>query len=404
MKGVFVILDGIGDEPCQILSQKTPLEAAVTPNLDAFARKSRIDRCFTVKKGFTPESHQGVLSLLGYDVDSECRGALEALGLGIKLRNGDLALRCNFATVDDLHHLNVFDRRAGRTLTTKESKQLAEFLNKKITTQFKTEFYPSVHHRGVLVMRGGFSNNISKVDVDSRGKLAFAEPLDDEEDSKLSAEFVNSYIRHSFNLLDEHPTNISRAKKGLYAANILIARGASNEIPRFKKLRGKWMALGYMPLEIGIAKSVGMDVFTFSYPDMKDMDAYSNIYEGLSLAVKNAINMLKKYKDKYDYFYIHFKETDLPGHDNKPLDKVKMIEYIDKEFFSFLGKFIGGSRLIVTGDHVTACRRKAHTSGPVPLMMYPIPAVREQRFTETDAAQGNVVLGKRVLEQGLFLH
>jgi 2,3-bisphosphoglycerate-independent phosphoglycerate mutase len=404
MKGVFVILDGIGDEPCQALGQKTPLEAAKTPNLDAFAKKSKIDRCITVKEGYTPESHEGVLSLLGYESKIDCRGALEALGLGIKLKNGDLALRCNFATVDDLHNLNILDRRAGRTLTTKEARQLAENLNKKITTQFKTEFYPSVQHRGVLVMRGGFSNNFSDVDVDSRGKLAFSEPLDEEEDSKLSSEFVNSYIRHSFNLLDNHPINIARAKKGLYSANILLARGASNEVPKFKKLKGKWMALGYMPLEIGIAKATGMDLFTFKYPEMKDMDVYRNIYDGLNLAVKNAIEMLKKYKNKYDYFYIHFKETDLPGHDNKPLDKIKMIEHIDKEFFGFLHGFIGESRLIVTGDHATACRRKSHTADAVPLLRYPSPAVKEQRFTESSAAEGNVVLGKKVLERGMFLH
>ena len=228
MKGVFVILDGVADLPCSALGDKTPLEVAETPNLDEIAKKSRIDYCYTVKEGIAPESSAAIVSLLGYNPNFAPRGPIETRGLGIKLKNGDLAFRCNFATIEDLESRNIIDRRAGRTLTTEEAKILARVINENVKLPYKFEFHPSIQHRGVLVIRGGFSDNISNVDpaysisgareFSDGGKLSFSKSFDDEEDSKLSAELVNSFVRQSFEILDKHPINIARAKKGLYSA------------------------------------------------------------------------------------------------------------------------------------------------------------------------------------------
>ena len=412
MKGVFVIMDGAADLPCSVLGEKTPLEAAKTPNLDEIARKSRIDYCFTVKEGVAPESSAAVVSLLGYDPTFSPRGPIEARGLGIKLKNGDLALRCNFATITDLNSLSILDRRAGRTLTTEEAKILAKTLNEKVKLPFKFEFYPSIQHRGVLVIRGGFSDNISNVDpaygsegvmpLEGELKLPFSKPFDDEDDSKLSAEIVNSFVRQSFEVLDKHPVNVARAKKGLYSANVVICRDAGSKPTRFKKLPGKWMSLGYMPLEIGVSEAVGMSVYKFRYPRLNGIDVYGNLYDGLDDAIKYAKKMLWWYKNKFDYFYIHFKETDVPGHDNKPLDKVKMIETIDKDFFSYLKKFIGGAKLIITADHTTACRKKVHTADPVPVLIYPQEKESEKRFIESEGLKGRKLIGKNLLKNNFF--
>src|SRR3989344_2184004 len=291
MKGVFVILDGVADLPCKALNEKTPLEAAETPNLNEIASKSRIDYCYTVKEGYVPESDAGVISLLGYDIVHEKRGSLEAVGVGVKLRNGDLALRCNFATVDSLDdkYCNILDRRAGRTLTTREAELLAKEINENVTLPFPFRFIPAVQHRGVLVIRGGFSDNITKVDATENGKLVWAKPLDDEEDSKLAADLINMFVRRSHEVLDKHHINLERVRKGLFSANILLCRGAGNEVPRFKKLKGKWVAAGYMPLEIGIAKATGMEVHPISYPKLKGIDVYENLYEGLKKDIKHSI-------------------------------------------------------------------------------------------------------------------
>lgn len=416
MKGIFVILDGVADEPLQSLGMITPLQAAKTPNLDVLARKSKIDYCYTVKQGVAPESSSAVVSLLGYDPNFVSRGILEAIGSQIKLTRGDLALRCNFATIDELSTGNILDSRAGRTLTTKEAKILAKAINSKVKLPFKFQFYPTVQHRGVLVFRGGFSDNISNANpfygngvahANVKPKISFSKPLDDEDDSKLSADLVNRFIRQSHKILDDHPINRARARKGLYAANFILARGAGSSLPKFKKLRGNWMALTYMPLEKGIAKVVGMKTNSFNYPKLKGIDSYGNLYNGLNRATKQAVRMLKKYKSKYDYFYIHFKETDIPGHDNKPRDKVKMTELIDKKFFSFLRPFVlkNGLKLVVTADHTTSCRLKAHTDQPVPVLFYnpKIKMDKEQRFIEEQGLKGKKIIGRKLLEKTLFV-
>jgi 2,3-bisphosphoglycerate-independent phosphoglycerate mutase len=408
MKGIFVILDGIGDQACQVLGQKTPLEAANTPNLDVLAGKGKMDYCYTVKEGFVPESDSAIVSLLGYDYLSESRGTLEAMGLGIQLKNGDLALRCNFGTIDGLEEGNVLDRRAGRTLTTKEEKVLAKALNEGVKLKFPFEFYPAIQHRGVLVIRGGFSNNVSAVDrARKTDRLEFSKALDDEDDSKLTAELINSFVRQSFEILDKHPVNAERVRKGLYSANIVFCRGVGNEPIKFKKMKGKWGALAYMPLEIGIAKATGMDVFKFRYPKLRGIDVYENLYMGLRKGIGNAISMLRWNRKKYDYFWIHLKETDLPGHDNKPVEKVKMLEILDKKFFGYLKKIVDKekAKLVLTGDHTTACRMKAHTSDPVPVLTYPHPKgkiTEGQRFTEKDGLNGRKIIGRKLLEENLF--
>ncbi|MBU0760271.1 MAG: phosphoglycerate mutase [Nanoarchaeota archaeon] len=414
MKGIFIILDGVSDLPCKILGQKTPLETAKTPNLDFLSSKGKLDYCYTVKENVAPQSQSAVVSLFGKDPNLAPRGSLEAQGAGLTLANGDLAFRTNFATIDDLNNLNIIDRRAGRTLTTKEARILAKAINEKVKLSCKFEFIPTVHHRGVLVFRGGFSDNITNLDPEygrgivnpnSDNKVHFSHAVDDEEDSEFSAELLNNFTRQSFKILDNHPINKKRAGKGLHAANIILSRDAGNKPVKFKKLKGKWAAFCYMPLEIGIAKSLNMDIFKFKPPKLKSMDVYANLFSGLKGFMKFSTKKLKKNKNKYDYFYIHFKKTDTPGHDNKPLEKVKMIELLDQKFFSFLKEFIGENKLIITADHTTSCEQKAHTADPVPVLTYPISGKKKnpnQRFTEQDSKTGRKILGRKLLEQNLF--
>lgn len=404
MKGVLIIIDGVADEHCAILGGKTPLEIAKTPNLDWFSERGSVDYCYPVKKDFAPESSEGVLSLLGYEPFSVRRGTLEAMGLGVQLKKGDLAFRCNFATVDTIEEGNIIDRRAGRTLTTEEAKVLAAAINEHVKLLFNFEFYPAVQHRGVLVIRGGFSDKISGIEAKG-AKLEFSKPLDKSRNSKFASDLLNLFVRKSFDILERHPINLERVKKGLFPANILLCRGAGSGKLKLKKLQGKWIGLGYMPLEMGIIKAAGMDIYEFIYPKLKRIDVYENLYDGLWMAVKYSIKMLKRNKNKYDYFYVHFKETDIPGHDNKPLDKVRMINILDGEFFSFLKKFIGGSKLIITADHMTACRKKAHTGEAVPVLSYPFSGKSQragQRFTEACGLGGKQILGRRLLKEKLF--
>ncbi|MDP4039081.1 MAG: hypothetical protein Q8P57_00660 [Candidatus Pacearchaeota archaeon] len=416
MKGIFLIVDGVADEGNVSLDWKTPLEAAKTPNLDEIAKKGRVDYCYPVKEGVIPQSSSAIISLFGYEPNEVSRGVLEAMGAGIELKRGDLALRCNFATIENIESLNLLDRRAGRTLTNKEARILAKAINEQVKLPFKFEFRSTNQHRGVLIFRGGFSDNISNIDPhygigvvreNNAGNVSFSKPLDDEEDSRLSAELVNNFVRKSHDVLKGHTLNFGRASKGLYIANFLLCRDAGNRKPAFKKLKGKWMALGYMPLGIGIARALKMDVFRFNYPKMKSIDVYENLNVGLKKSIRYTIKMIKKFKNKYDYFYVHIKETDVPGLDNKPFEKVKMIELLDRRLFSYLRSVVEKQKvkLVIASDHVTSSKRKKYVSGSVPVLFFDPENTRmnEHRFTEEDALKGRKISGRKLLERTLFL-
>lgn len=415
MKGIFVILDGVADESCRVLGDKTPLDYAKTPNLDLFASKSKIGNCFPIAEGVAPQSSSGIVSLFGEDYKKASRGVLESIGAGIKLNDGDLALRCNFATIDNLKDFNLIDRRAGRTLTTKEAGILEKAVNEKVKLPYKFEFVSTIGHRAVLVFRGVFSDNFSNIDPDyedgvsvsSYDKLRLSYPYDDSAAASLASNLLNSFVQKSFVVLDNHPINVSRRKKGLYPANFILCRDPGSKKLDFKKLEGTWASFGYMPLEIGFGLSFGMDVKSFKYPEFKDIDSYANLNFALKLAIKNAKSFLMKFSEKYDYFYIHFKETDLPGHDNKPLEKVKLIELIDADFFSFLTEFLKNKpcKLVVTSDHTTSCRAKRHTSKPVPVLFYNPLNLQDspKRFNEQFGLKGNQFSPKNLLRETILV-
>jgi len=409
MKGIFVIIDGMGDRACRQLKGQTPLEAAETENLDYLAREGKQGYVYPINEKIAPESDTAIVSLLGNNPFDSARGQFEALGSGIKLSRGDLAFRTNFATITDIKDGKIIDRRAGRNLSTKEAEILSKALNK-IILPCKFIFKPTVQHRGVLVFRGGFSDNITNTDsaytikgkYQAKDKFQFSKALDDDENTEYSARVLNDFTEESYKVLVNHPVNKERRKKGLMPANIVIARDAGIELPKLCKLR-KWACIVNMPLERGIAKNCKMDVFSMEYPPLKNFDVYRNLYDGLNKHIKFSIKTLKKNWDKYNYFYIHFKETDLPGHDNKPHIKKDMIELIDKKFFSFLKKKLKRSKfkIAVTADHSTPCKLKSHSADPVPLLLYGDGKDETEKYSEKESRKGSLgkIYGKQFMKK-----
>ena len=137
-----------------------------------------------------------------------------------------------------------------------------------------------------------------------------------------------------------------------------------------------------------------MKISSFEYPKLKGFDSYSNLHEGLKTACNFATKEIKNNLKKTEYVYIHIKETDLPGHDNKPLEKKEMIEYLDKTLFLFLRKFSPPNKIkiVVTGDHSTPCKLKDHSADPVPVLFYPAEerSPRENKFCEREAKKGTL--------------
>jgi 2,3-bisphosphoglycerate-independent phosphoglycerate mutase len=435
MKGILVILDGLGDLPSRQLNDKTPLETAEMPNLDFLANRGQMGQMYPVRPGFVPESDEAVVSIFGNDLINSSRGQLEARGAGLKLMRGDLALRVNFATIDSFESGKIIDRRAGRTLTTSEAEILAKALNKiKLSCEF--EFKSTVQHRAALVLKGGFSDNVTgndytyiKGQATAAEKIGEFKPLDEEDNSVYTANILKEFIDKAYEVLKNHPVNENRKRRGLLPANFLLMRGAGIEPPKLRFYK-KWMAVAYMPLEKGFAKICGMTTFSFDYPKLKNLDAYSNLWEGLKKACEFSETAIRKNFHDFDYAYVHIKETDLPGHDNKPFEKKHMLEYIDKTFFKFLVNFAPPNKIkvIVTGDHSTPCKLKAHSADPVPVLFYnqsiprtslfsgiggffkkkeedKTPKPEKVKFCEKEARKGTLgsILGKDLLEKVNFV-
>jgi 2,3-bisphosphoglycerate-independent phosphoglycerate mutase len=410
MKKILIILDGAADLPNKILKDKTPLEAANTPHLDFLAKNGQLGLMYPLNKKTIPSSANSLVALFGNDPKKCQRGTYEAIGAGFNLKRGDLALRTNFATIDNLKSKKLIDRRAGRTLTTKEAHQLAESLNKEISLPCKFEFKSTIQHRGVLVLKGGHSDNISSVNSgwagnDKANQFKFSEPLDNDPDSKYSSNLVNKFIHQSYQILNNHPINKIRIKKGLFPANIILTRGAGSELPKIKSYKS-WMSINSMPLEVGIAKLSKMKNFPYNMPEQSSIDIYDHLYKLLNKKIKHSIKTLKRNHKDFIGCYIQIKETDIPGHDNKPLEKKKMIELIDKKFFSFIKKAAIKHewKVIVTCDHSTPCELKGHSSHPVPVLVYdPAESTSDHahRFNEIEARIGSLktFLGKDFVEK-----
>jgi 2,3-bisphosphoglycerate-independent phosphoglycerate mutase len=406
LKLIYVVIDGLGDLPLKEKNGETPLGLADTPNMDRLAWNGKTGLMYSVGKGIAPESDVAVISILGYDPFkySTGRGVLEAVGAGLPMKNGDLALRCNFATIG--RGDKIIDRRAGRNLTTKEAQSLADSINQKV----KLQSYPATFrfknttgHRAVLVIeRKGkpLSSKITNTDpaytrVEGLGVAASeavmilkqCEPLDDSEEAKAAAVLVNEFTRKSCNLLNHHEINGKRAAEGKMKANLILSRDAGHLLPNFfninNRYRVRFSCLADMPVERGIAKLVGMHLVDLP-PPSKDLKS------DCLLRVKKLLDLLPR----YDCFYIHIKGPDEPGHDGNFKLKTHLIETIDRFFF---GKLLPEIKLnnhivCVTADHSTPCKLKNHSDDPVPLLIAgnKIKGDEIAKFSEKECKKGSL--------------
>ena len=317
-----------------------------------------------------------------------------------------MALRANFATINDLSRRNIIDRRAGRNLTTKEAELLSQAINKQIKIPGKFVFKNTLQHRAVLVFRGGLSDNITPTDPEYRSKhnrgdntFKFSVSEDEEGESQYSANLLNNFTEQSFHILDKHPVNMERRKKGFYPANIIITREPGTSIKKISKFK-RWACSTYVPVVKGICKVLGINLFEFDSVEFKGNDVYDNLRKNLVLEIERAIELMKKKKNNFDYFLIYLKETDAAGHDNKPLEKKEMIELIDNKLGSYLKKFEKEKvKIIITGDHTTPCNLKAHSSEPVPFLLCDWKGNKKIEFSEKEAKKGSLgkVFGRDIL-------
>jgi 2,3-bisphosphoglycerate-independent phosphoglycerate mutase len=405
-KLLYIAIDGMGDLPIESLGNKTPLEAAKTPNMDSLAETGKTGVMYTVKKGVAPESDVAVISLLGYDPFkySTGRGVIEAAGVGLNMKDGDLALRCNFATLGQ--GKNIIDRRVARTLSTEEATELTKDVNKKV----KLESYPATFefrntlgHRAVLLIKSKakpLSSNITNSDpaytivngigvakADVEMVLKTCEPTDNTEAAKVSAALVNEFIDKSHKLWENHPINVKRAAEGKLKANVVLTRDAGHLLPKFFNINERYhvnfACLADMHAERGIAQLAGMESSLLPPPT-------GNLQKDCDVRVKALMEALPK----HDCFYIHLKGPDEPGHDGNCQLKTQIISAIDKYFFGPLLNQISlkDTLICITSDHATPCALKVHSDTPVAVLISGdhVGNGKTTKFSEKECAKGSL--------------
>jgi len=398
---LYVLLDGIGDLPNPDLNGQTPLEAAKTPNIDSLARKGKMGQVISVGKGISPQSDIAVFNMLGYDFQGKKyagRGIVEIIGCGVDFREGDLALRGNFATLDSNR---IIDRRAGRDIVEEEAESVCKFLVDHLRfddPDVSVEVTPTISHRVIIKFRHksrylsdkitntdpayGKLNGIgiAKTDVESMF-VQESQSEDNSESSMLSAKIVNEFTRKSITLLREHPVNLGRISNNKKPMNVILLRDAGNSVPSLQPINEKFgittSCLVDMPVEIGIAKILGMELFS-----SQKIDDYKQKAKEVAEIIKS-----------YNLVYVHIKGPDEYGHDGDALGKKSNIELIDKDFFGMFFKLVTKQPIVViSGDHSTPCIRKSHTDDPIPLLVSGngITSDGSRRFTESWASKGSI--------------
>jgi 2,3-bisphosphoglycerate-independent phosphoglycerate mutase len=338
-KIVLLVMDGLGGLP-HPETGKTELESARKPNLNRIARDSICGLTDPVSPGITPGSAPGHLAIFGYDpVQYHIgRGVLEALGIDVELKAGDIAARGNFCTVDDKGIIT--HRRAGR-ISTDKSTVLCRLLNNITIEGVEISVLPVKEHRFVLILRGtGLSAELGDSDPQQIGQ------------APKKVEALSPQARKTAGIANEFVSQAGSLLRGKTPANMVLLRGFSRrpQIPPISEIyKLKPAAIATYPMYRGLARLVGMKVL----PGGESMT--------------DQLNSLHRHYAKYDFFFIHFKSTDARGEDGNFRAKVQAIEELDSALPDLLS--LDPDVLIVTGDHSTPATLAMHSWHPVPFML-----------------------------------
>jgi len=411
------LLDGVGDLPHPDLAGRTPLEAATTKNMDMLAKNGIMGQVISVGKGIAPESDIAVFNMLGYKFqhsDYAGRGVIEAIGIGIDFKDGDLALRGNFATLDD--EGKIIDRRAGRRIEREDVEKISKEIEKEIkfsNPNTTVAVAPTVGHRVTVRLRDSkpLSSEISNTDpayarVDGMGiakavsasmKIEKCIPLEQTENATSAANLVNEFTKQSLEIMKKSDVNKQRSQKNKKLLNSILLRDAGNKYPNVKPINDlhsmNFSCIVDMPVEIGISNILKMKAFNAG--GLTDYEEKARV-AAQAMDTENAI-------------YVHLKGPDEFGHDGDAIGKMKNIEEIDERFFGTLLDHVDVSKIaiMISADHSTPSIHKGHSDDPVPLLISGNMITNDvtQRFTETEAKKGAIGLidGVQVVKTGIDL-
>lgn len=407
----MIVLDGAGDALSPARGG-TPFERAALPALDHLAANGYAGMLTPIAGGVTPETHSGLVNLLGYQLSPAeiPRGPIEALGCGLRIDDGDLALRVNFGTRDAETGL-IADRRVCRSLSITEAEELSDAVQSKLTSalpdyQIALRVVREYRLCAVVCAPGRrFSDAVSNTDpaypTEGAG-IARLGPwmplacraLDGSSAAQDTAQIVNSIIEVAEAVLETHPINAERSGRGEPAANCWLTRGPGAHLPRVtplpKLMGGPVTMLVDLPIEAGVGHLVGADVRTYTIgtgrnPYGRLLDAIQGASEASALVV------------------VHVKGPDEFGHDRDFVGKARCLESLDRELIQPLVDAELGATLVVTSDHATPCSSGFHSADPVPFVIFGerVPHRPAAAFTERacSLAAAQPIVGSALLSQ-----
>lgn len=361
-KFVVVLGDGMADEPIEALGGKTPIEYAATPALDRLSKLSEIGLVHTIPEGMKPGSDTANLSVLGYDpkLYYSGRSPLEALSIGVPMKDTDIALRCNIVTISEndvpFEEQIIIDHSSGE-ISTEDCAVLLEAVKKELQNE-TYQFYTGTSYRHCLIWNQGQVLELSQPH-DVLGQV-IGQYLPSDEN-------LLYMMKRSYEILKDHPLNVERKKKGLNPANCCWFWGAGTRpaLSSFEEKNGvRGMMVSAVDLLKGIAVGAGMGVAKVEGAN----GGLNTNYEGKMQAALDAL------KNGYDFVYIHVEAPDEMGHQGSVEKKVKAIEYLDQRVIGPLTEALDAEkvdyRLLVMPDHPTPIRVRTHTSDSIPYLIY----------------------------------
>lgn len=388
-KYIIVLADGMADEPIKELSGKTPLAYANTPALDSLSPKAEVGMVHTIPDGMKPGSDTANLSVLGYDPKKyySGRSPLEALSIGVPMKDTDIAIRCNIVTISDddvLFEDKIIIDHSSSEISTEDCAVLLEAVKKELQDDI-FKFYVGTSYRHCLIWdKGEVVDLVAPHDVLTQ---TIGQHLPKEE--KLREMMIKSY-----DILKDHPINIERKKQGLNPANCCWFWGAGTKpmLSSFEEKTGKkGLMISAVDLLKGIAVGANMGV---KEVEGANGGLHTNYTGKMQAALDGLLN------EGYDFVYIHVEAPDEMGHQGSYERKVKAIENIDEYIIGPLSKALDENniayRMLVLPDHPTPVRLRTHTGNSVPYLLYDSKEAvnNAYAYTEEEAAKSGITLNE----------
>lgn len=362
MKYIVVLGDGMADEPIGELGGRTPLQAARTPVMDTMAKVSEQGIAYTVPENLPAGSDVANLAMLGYDPQKyySGRSPLEALSIGVDMKDTDIALRCNIVTLSEdetYEEKTIIDHSSGE-ITTEEARVLIDAVKKELETD-EFQYYPGVSYRHLTIWDHGETVELTPPH-DILGKR-IGEYLPEE--TKL-----REMMEKSFDILDRHPINEKRREMGLNPANSIWFWGAGTR-PALDDFEEKTGKKGAMVSAVDLLKGIAVGTHMLNLDVEGATGGLDTNYKGKAMAAVDSLT-----KDGADVVYIHVEAPDEMGHQGSVENKVKAIEFLDDQVIRVVAEELKKRgedfRMLIGPDHPTPISIRTHSKDPIPFMIY----------------------------------